>query len=170
MPVKNKYLLLLLLVVLMLLPVLMLSGLQTAQYLLKHSATERFAAKQLHSLTVNEADVKWEEKDRELRIGNQFFDVVSVQRTNGKLLLKGYFDEAETEVWLLLQHALGHKTPIFISRFLLLLQCLYPAALLLFLFTVQQQRALRRPRFIFNLPFALHKAPFTPPRFTSTFY
>jgi hypothetical protein len=87
-----------------------------------------------------------------------------VQRTSGKLIIKGYFDETETEVWLWMQQVLGVKNPTFLSQLLLLLQCLYAAALPLFLFGVPLHRALRQCRYFAHLTIPLRNAPFIPPR------
>jgi hypothetical protein len=163
-PIKKKFLLLFLLFALMLLPVLVLSGLQVTQIFLKHSARQRLGENEPLVFTLHEADVVWEEQDQELRIGNKFIDVISVQRTSGKLVIKGYFDETETEVWLWMQQVLGVKNPTFLSRLLLLLQCLYAAALPLFLFGVPPHSALRQCRYFARLTFPLRKAPFIPPR------
>lgn len=79
----------------LLLPVFSAVVLQGTQWYLKAKAAERMEQEQLVTLTMPAIAVRWEKKDKELRIEGRLFDVKHYRLLKGQLTATGYFDEKE---------------------------------------------------------------------------
>jgi len=66
---------------------------------------ERLARECPDTLRLAESDIRWHRAGEEAEVGGRMFDVVSVVRVEGGLLLTGLFDDGET--WL--QQALARR-------------------------------------------------------------
>lgn len=153
----------LVLAALILLPLLLVTGLQTAQHLLHISREERFAADRTVTLTLDAASVVWEEEGRELRVGERYFDVASIEKQGSKLLLRGHYDDVETAVWQLLRRAVQHNKTSGI-HLLFLLQCFVPVILLSYLFRCRALLPCWQRLRQHTLPLPFLFPPFCPPR------
>ncbi len=52
----------------------------------------------LQTIQVDSATIHWTKKNRELIVNGAYFDVVSISFANGKAVIKGVFDNEETEM------------------------------------------------------------------------
>jgi hypothetical protein len=59
---------------------------------------ERMESAQLQTIVLDSASIVWKKKDRELLVNKEYFDVASIQYKNGKAIIRGVFDERETEM------------------------------------------------------------------------
>lgn len=52
----------------------------------------------LHTITLNEKDIVWVKKNKEIRIGNSLFDIKSIIKVKNKILVTGLYDHEESEI------------------------------------------------------------------------
>jgi hypothetical protein len=80
------------------LPLCCLVLLQLWQCYWKHSAKERLEESSLQTLYLTTADIHWEKKGKELRIGKKLFDVKSIVQTPKGFQVTGIWDEQEMAI------------------------------------------------------------------------
>jgi hypothetical protein len=59
---------------------------------------EQMAHSNLQTVVIDSATIQWKKKDRELLVNNKYFDVASIRYENGKAIIRGVFDDRETEM------------------------------------------------------------------------
>ena len=105
------------------LPVSFAVCLLTTQAYIKHQMKRELKYRQLETIILDKADIEWVEEDRELLFNDHMFDVKSmVARADGKIEIKGLYDEAEdklnAQLELLMQNQQSQKsTTIFAVLF-----------------------------------------------------
>jgi hypothetical protein len=97
------------------LPVSFALCLLASQAYIKHQMKQELKYSQLETIILDSADIQWVEKDRELLINDHMFDVESMLvRPDGKIELKGLYDEAEdnliAQLELLMQNQQSEKS------------------------------------------------------------
>ena len=97
------------------LPVSFAVCLLARQAYIKNQMKQELKYSQLESVILDKADIQWVEEDRELLINDHMFDVESMAvRPDGKIEIKGLYDEAEdklnAQLELLMQNQQSQKS------------------------------------------------------------
>ena len=91
------------LLIVLLCPLLMFVSIQLRQVCIREAMMERLERESQH--TVKLEKLIWYKKDKELLIEGRLFDVKSIQKCDdGKYLVKGLYDEEETELKKQIRH------------------------------------------------------------------
>ena len=94
---------------LILLPLLLITGLQTWQAFLKHQWKERLEHQTAQTVKFPLAAVVWEERGRELKLGDCLFDVISCHVEGNYLVATGVYDVQETRLETFLNTQFSHS-------------------------------------------------------------
>lgn len=105
-------------------PLLLTTGLQGWQLILKHQWKERLEREAAQTIVVPAATAVWEKQGKELVVNGKLFDVVSYHIQGASLMATGVFDEQETrlQAFLAAQHSRS-KQSLSIVQLLFVLQC-----------------------------------------------
>ncbi|MBB1284885.1 hypothetical protein HRH25_10930 [Flavisolibacter sp. BT320] len=148
----------------LLFPLLAMFVLQLGKAYIQSTREERLQTEDQVTVVVPAAKIVWEEKGRELWVGDRMFDVSSYTIVGGNYQLTGVYDDDETEVAGSLLHLLLSGNNAGFLQFLLLLQSFIGCILLLHfsvIFFVKKEKVIF-PRFTLLSPIRLVLGP--PPR------
>jgi hypothetical protein len=109
-------------------PMISLIVLQLQQMHIRCVMKERLEESILQTITLDEIDVHWASSEKEIRIGNELFDVKYYTIENGKIHFTGLYDQEETSIEEQLSHANTQESEnrsLVLTQLLNLLDCLY---------------------------------------------
>jgi hypothetical protein len=86
----------LLLILLVLLPSLFIFFVAAQREKIRHSMKEKMEEHLLHSITIQNDDIVWVKPGKEIRIGEQMFDIKHINRGEHTTTFLGLYDEEET--------------------------------------------------------------------------
>ena len=111
-------------------PLLLSSLFLFRQQATRHKIKEQLETGILHSLSLPEKDIIWVRKNKEIRIGNDLFDVKSIIKHNDSVLVTGLFDHEETELEQMLGQLSGNSNnnSHLLTQLFSFLQHIYPGA------------------------------------------
>lgn len=95
---KSKKILAFVLLLIVATPIFFFTGFLIKQKMIQHEMKEKLESSFLQTITVNLTDIKWVKKNKEVIIGDRFFDVKSYTIENDKIILTGLYDEAEKKL------------------------------------------------------------------------
>ena len=104
-------------------PLFVSSLLLIKQQYARYKMKEKLETGLLHTIILPEKDIVWVQKNKEIRIDKELFDVKSILKENNKIIIKGVFDYEETEIEQKLGNLSGNPNspnPMLIKLFTLL--------------------------------------------------
>jgi hypothetical protein len=135
----------------------------------QHRMKEKLESAPLITLQVAEKDIRWAKADKEIWVGDQLFDIKTMQKQNGRLLLTGLFDKEEKELKSIQQKTDKQASGLcgFLFRSL---QLFYTGETTACLLSSPAYTIPDRHRFVYGEPFYQSPGmdiPLPPPRFAS---
>lgn len=79
-------------------PILIFTTLFISQKIVQHSMEERLEEASLQTITLSTNDFIWLEKNKEIKIGNEMFDVKSYTKKADKFVFIGLYDKTEKQI------------------------------------------------------------------------
>jgi hypothetical protein len=83
---------------LMLAPLFFFTGYLVKQKIIQNQMQEQLENASLQTITLNQVDVTWFKKNKEVIVNGKLFDVKSYSIAGSKIILTGLFDEAENKL------------------------------------------------------------------------
>ncbi len=80
-----------------------------AQMEITSEMSRELSQKELVSISIEDQEIQWVEKDREILIQGQLFDIRSLVSSNGRTTFTGLFDKKETDLTGLLKDQQGNQ-------------------------------------------------------------
>jgi hypothetical protein len=95
---KKKTIIAFWLLLLVAMPLIIFSFLQLKQQYIHHNMEEKLEKASLQTITLSSTDFTWVKKHKEIKIGNEMFDVKSYSNNNNKFVFIGVYDAAEKKI------------------------------------------------------------------------
>lgn len=87
------------LVLLIAMPLVFTIGILVKQKIIQFHRQERLEAEQLQTITVAAENIQWVKKGKEILVDGKLFDIKHFEKKNGKLILTGFFDKEEDDLY-----------------------------------------------------------------------
>lgn len=143
------------------LPILLLLGLQVWQQEVRREMKEKLETAELQTLVLRATEWHWKEEGKEIRVGDQLFDIRTMEKEGDRYRFTGLFDHQETAIENWLAGRSGNEGKALVAL-LLLVQAAAILPLLALPFTGSPGRPLP-PFSVFPLPIPPFRALFRPP-------
>lgn len=79
-------------------PLLFVISFAIRQQRIRHRMKERMEEQMLHIVTLDNNDIHWAKKGKEIWVNGKLFDIKSFEQINGKTIFCGLYDEEETSL------------------------------------------------------------------------
>jgi hypothetical protein len=96
--IKSKNIIAGLMLLLVAAPILVFTTLFISQKIAQHTMEEKLEKASLQTITLSTSDFIWLEKGKEIKIGNEMFDVKSFYKKADKFVFTGLYDKKEKEI------------------------------------------------------------------------
>lgn len=87
------------LVLLIAMPLVFTIGILVKQKIIQFQRLERIETEQLQTITVAAENIHWVKKGKEILLAGNLFDIKYLEKKNGKLILTGFFDKEEDDLY-----------------------------------------------------------------------
>ncbi len=96
--IKSKNIIASLILLIVAAPILIFTTLFISQKITKHIMEEKLEEASLQTITLSTNDFIWQKKDKEIKIGNEMFDVKSYSKKADKFVFIGLYDKTEKQI------------------------------------------------------------------------